>query len=62
MSKTNNSIYTILKQFSFLNENWKQIGIIFFLVILISFLFPTGEALQYTYKLNDITKSTNRDT
>ena len=56
MSKINNSIFSILKQFSFLNENWKQIGIIFFLVILISFLFPRGEALQYSYKLNDITR------
>ena len=56
MSKINNSIFSILKQFSFLNENWKQIGIIFFLVILISFLFPRGEALKYSYKLNDITR------
>ena len=56
MPKTNNARYAILKQFSFLNENWKQIGIIFSLVILISFLFPTGEALQYSYKLNDITR------
>jgi len=50
MSKIYNSII------SFLNKNWKQIGIIFFLVILISLLFPRGEALQYSYKLNDITR------
>ena len=56
MSKINNSIMSILKKFSFFNKNWKQIGIIFFLVILISFLFPRGEALQYSYKLNDITR------
>ena len=56
MSKTNSFRFSILEQFSFLNENWKQIGIIFFLVIIISFLFPRGEALQYSYKLNDITR------
>ena len=26
------------------------------MVILISFLFPSGEVLQYSYKLNDITR------
>ena len=40
----------------FFIDNWRQISIIFCLVILISFLFPSGEALQYSYKLNDITR------
>tara|TARA_Y100001970_G_scaffold90730_1_gene114441 strand:+ start:124 stop:2394 length:2271 start_codon:yes stop_codon:yes gene_type:complete len=42
--------------FIFFVANWKQIGIIFCLVIFISFLFPRGEVLQYSYKLNDITR------
>ena len=34
----------------------KQIGIIFSLVILVSLLFPGGEALKYSYKINDVTR------
>ena len=52
-------IKTILSEgnrIAFLTDNWRQISIIFCLVILISFLFPSGEALQYSYKLNDITR------
>ena len=56
MTKNNLHKYFFIQKFSFLNRYWKQIGIIFFLVILISFLFPRGEALQYSYKLNDITR------
>ena len=56
MSKENKSILNNLEKFSFLSENWKQIGIIFFLVVLISLLFPRGDTLQYSYKLNDITR------
>ena len=56
MSKKNKSILNNLEKFSFLSENWKQIGIIFFLVVLISLLFPRGDTLQYSYKLNDITR------
>ena len=56
MTKNNLQKYFFIQKFSFLNRYWKQIGIIFFLVILISFLFPRGEALQYSYKLNDITR------
>ena len=40
----------------FFIDNWRQISIIFCLVVLISFLFPRGEVLQYSYKLNDITR------
>ena len=36
------------------NLNLKQIGIIFSLVILISLLFPGGEALKYSYKIQCI--------
>tara|TARA_Y100001970_G_C14208225_1_gene845336 strand:- start:11 stop:2320 length:2310 start_codon:yes stop_codon:yes gene_type:complete len=51
-----NSILFKNNRFSFLVENWRQIGVILALVILISFLFPSGEVLQYSYKLNDITR------
>ena len=56
MFKKTKSILNNSEKFSFLSENWKQIGIIFSLVVLISFLFPVGEALQYSYKLNDIAR------
>ena len=56
MAQDNKPISVIFKKSRFLNENWKQIGIIICLVILISFLFPRGEALQYSYKLNDVTR------
>ena len=56
MSKETKSILNNLEKFSFLSENWKQIGIIFSLVVLISFLFPRGDTLKYSYKLNDITR------
>ena len=56
MTKNSYHKKSIIPKFSFFNTYWKQIGIIFSLVILISFLFPRGEALQYSYKLNDITR------
>lgn len=56
MTKNNYHKYSIFQKFLFLNTYWKQIVIIFSLVTLISFLFPRGEALQYSYKLNDITR------
>jgi len=56
MLKEHKSLLINLSIISFIKNNWKQIGIIFLLVILISFLFPRGESLQYSYKLNDITR------
>ena len=56
MTRESQSLLPNIERLSFFNENWKQIGIIFCLIILISFLFPRGEALQYSYKLNDITR------
>ncbi len=56
MLKQIRSILLIKSRFSFFIENWRQISIIFSLVVLISFLFPRGEVLQYSYKLNDITR------
>ena len=50
------SILSNSNRISFFIDNWRQISIIFCLVILISFLFPSGEVLQYSYKLNDITR------
>ncbi len=50
------SILSGSSRISFFIDNWRQISIIFCLVILISFLFPRGEVLQYSYKLNDITR------
>ena len=56
MGKKLSSISSISSRFSFFIENWRQISIILSLVIIISFLFPRGEVLQYSYKLNDITR------
>ena len=56
MSRQSKSLFPNIKGLSFFYESWKQIGIILCLIILISFLFPRGEALQYSYKLNDITR------
>jgi hypothetical protein len=56
MVKRISSILSRNSRFSFFLDNWQQISIIFCLVILISFLFPRGEVLQYSYKLNDITR------
>jgi len=56
MAKKSKLLLPNIEKLSFINNNWKQIGIIFCLIILISFLFPRGETLQYSYKLNDITR------
>ena len=56
MARESKSLFPNIERLSFFNENWKQIGIILCLIILISFLFPRGETLQYSYKLNDITR------
>ena len=56
MARESKSLFSNIERLSFFNENWKQIGFIFCLIILISFLFPSGETLQYSYKLNDITR------
>ena len=56
MVKRISSILSRNRRFSFFLDNWQQMSIIFCLVILISFLFPRGEVLQYSYKLNDITR------
>ena len=56
MSKESKLLFPNIEKLSFINKNWKQIGIIFCLIILISFLFPRGYTLQYSYKLNDITR------
>ena len=56
MARKSKLLFPNIERLSFFNENWKQIGIILCLIILISFLFPRGETLQYSYKLNDITR------
>jgi putative nucleotidyltransferase with HDIG domain len=56
MEKNNLPFSFLNKEIQFFRQNLKQVGIIFFLVLLISFLFPGGETLQYSYKVNDITR------
>ncbi len=56
MKKDNLPFSFLEKEIKFFQQNLKQIGIIFFLVILISLLFPGGETLKYSYKINDITR------
>ena len=56
MVKKISSVLSSNSGISFFIDNWQQISIIFCLVVLISFLFPRGEVLQYSYKLNDITR------
>ena len=56
MEKDNQMSPFLFKKIKFFQDNIKQIGIILFLVVLISLLFPGGEALKYSYKLNDITR------
>ena len=38
------------------NYYWQQIAMIFILVISLSFLFPGGKTLLYSYQLNDVSK------
>ena len=56
MVKQISSVLSRDSRILFFIDNWRQISIIFCLVILISFLFPRGEVLQYSYKLIDITR------
>ena len=42
------------QKFFFLKEYWIQYSIITSLIILVSFLFPKGKSLQYSYQINDI--------
>ena len=53
MGKENLTSSFLSKEIKFFQQNLKQIGIIFSLVILISLLFPGGEALKYSYKINE---------
>jgi hypothetical protein len=45
-----------LVQYFLLDRYWKQYLIIFSLILAISFLFPSGKALKYSYQVNDITQ------
>ena len=45
-----------LVKYFLLDQYWIQYLTIFSLVIIISFLFPQGQSLKYTYQLNDITR------
>jgi len=45
-----------LVQYFLLDRYWKQYLIIFSLILVISFLFPSGKALKYSYQVNDITQ------
>ena len=56
MGKENLTSSFLSKEIKFFQQNLKQIGIIFSLVTLISLLFPGGEALKYSYKINDVTR------
>jgi len=38
------------------NNYWQQIAMILLLIILLSFLFPRGKTLLYSYQLNDVSK------
>ena len=42
--------------FSQSNYYWQQIAMILILVISLSFLFPGGKTLLYSYQLNDVSK------
>ena len=53
MDKNNLPFSLLSKEIQFFQQNFKQVGIIFVLVLVISFLFPGGETLQYSYKIND---------
>ena len=44
------------KKYIILNNYWKQISILISTIILISFFFPSGNTLLYSYKLNDVAK------
>ena len=49
-------INLLSSKFFSLDKYWRQYSIITLLVIIIAFLFPSGNTLQYSYQLNDITQ------
>ena len=49
-------INLLSSRFFSLDKYWRQYSIITLLVIIIAFLFPSGNTLQYSYQLNDITQ------
>ena len=49
-------INLLSSKFFSLDKYWRQYSIISLLVIIIAFLFPSGNTLQYSYQLNDITQ------
>ena len=44
------------KKYKILSNYWKQISILILTIVLISFFFPSGNTLLYSYKLNDVAK------
>ena len=46
----------VSSKFFNIDRYFRQYGIIFLLVLIIAFLFPSGKILQYSYQLNDITQ------
>ena len=46
----------VSSKFFNIDRYFRQYGIIFLLVLIIAFLFPSGKMLQYSYQLNDITQ------
>ena len=44
------------KKYKILSNYWKQISILISTIVLISFFFPSGNTLLYSYKLNDVAK------
>ena len=50
LKKPHKNKYNIFKNY------WKQISILITTIILISFFFPSGNTLLYSYKLNDVAK------
>ena len=49
-------INLLSSKFFSLDKYWRQYSIITLLVIIIAFLFPSVNTLQYSYQLNDITQ------
>ena len=46
------SLYRLLSKV--INDYWRQITILFTVIILLSFFFPQGKTLLYSYQLNDV--------
>jgi len=48
---------SLYQQFTIMiNHYWRQITILVSVIILLSLFFPRGEALQYSYQLNDVAR------